>query len=330
MKTTLRKPTISDAVLLVALAAIWGASFMFIKIAVEEIPPLTIAAARITLAASLLAALSKIRGLRFPTDWATWQLFFAIGLIGNVLPFFLIAWGETSIDSGIAALLMAGVPLSTLLLAQLMTHDEKFTAAKAVGVGLGFVGIVILVGPDVLARIGGSLEDSLEGSLEGSLGGGLPNGQQIDPLLGQGAVLLGAICYATAGLMTRKTHGISPDLASAGVMICAAVQIIPASLVFDKPWALSPGPLAIASIAALGILATALASVILFHLINRTGAIFVSLNNYMVPVFGIFWGAAILGETVGWQAIVALALILIGIDLGQGRVLLRLPPYSRK
>lgn len=276
--------------LLVLLAALWSSSFAAIKIGVGTIPPLTLAAGRIAVAAAVLYALIALRGQRLPRSARLWALFFLIGVTGNALPFTLIAWGEERIDSGLAAILMAVMPPATVLLTHVFTRDERLTAPKLIGVAMGFAGVVLLIGPEVLRGLGGQA------------------GRQL-------AVAGGAVCYAVTFTIARFVPPSPPAVRSAAVMICASVQIIPLALLVDQPWALSPSPGSMAALVYLGLLPTALATIIFFQLISARGATFVALNNYMIPVLGVIWGAAFLGERISLQALGALALILIGIGV---------------
>ncbi len=276
--------------LLILLASLWSSSFAAIKIGVGTIPPLTLAAGRIAVAAAVLYALIALRGQRLPRSARLWALFFLIGVTGNALPFTLIAWGEERIDSGLAAILMAVMPPATVLLTHVFTRDERLTAIKVIGVAMGFAGVVLLIGPEALRGLGGQA------------------GRQL-------AVAGGAVCYAVAATVACFMPPSSPAVRSAAVMICASVQMIPLALFVDQPWALSPSPGSVAALVYLGLFPTALATIIFFQLISARGATFVALNNYMIPVMGVIWGAAFLGERLSLQALGALALILIGIGV---------------
>ncbi|MCH7957353.1 MAG: DMT family transporter [Proteobacteria bacterium] len=282
--------TYRHLLLLILLASLWSSSFAAIKIGVGTIPPLTLAAGRIAVAAAVLYALIAVRGQRLPRSARLWALFFLIGVTGNALPFTLIAWGEERIDSGLAAILMAVMPPATVLLTHVFTRDERLTAPKLIGVAMGFAGVVLLIGPEVLRGLGGQA------------------GRQL-------AVAGGAVCYAVTFTIARFVPPSPPAVRSAAVMICASVQIIPLALLVDQPWALSPSPASVAALVYLGLLPTALATIIFFQLISARGATFVALNNYMIPVLGVIWGAAFLGERISLQALGALALILIGIGV---------------
>jgi drug/metabolite transporter (DMT)-like permease len=277
-----------SVLILLVLAAIWGSSFMFIKIAVVSIPPLTLAAGRVALAAAVLYAFIRWRGMRLPAMGRNWTLYFAVAFFGNSLPFTLIGWGEERIDSGLAAILMAVMPLATLLLAHVFVKDEPLTRGKLIGIAVGFTGVLVLVGPEVLQGLG---SDAVR----------------------QGAVAGGALCYAVATISARLLPEAPPAVRAAAVLMWSAVQIVPAALVLDAPWLLQPSPGALASAVYLGLFPTALATIIYFHIISTRGASFIAFNNYLVPVFGVMWGAALLGERLSVQELVALALILGGI-----------------
>ena len=282
--------TYRHLLLLVFLATLWSSSFAAIKIAVGTIPPLTLAAGRIVLAAVVLYAFIALKGQRLPRSGRMWTLFFLIGILGNGLPFTLIAWGEQRIDSGLAAILMAVMPLATLLLTHAFTEDERLTAPKAIGVAIGFAGVVLLVGPEAFGGLGGTVWRQL-------------------------AVAGGAVCYAVAATIARSLPPSPPAVRSAAVMMCAAVQMIPFVVLVDAPWTLSPSLDSVAAVVYLGLLPTALATIIFFQLISARGATFVALNNYLIPALGVIWGAAVLGERISLPAVGALAVILVGIGI---------------
>jgi drug/metabolite transporter (DMT)-like permease len=281
-------------IMLFVLAAIWGSSFPLIKLAVETIPPMTLVAARLVLAAAAMLVYLWATGRRLPSDTAIWRDFAVIAVTGNILPFAFITWGEVVIDSGLAAILMAVMPLSSLILAHFFTRDERLTPAKLAGVLVGFVGIVVLVGPGVLAGLG----------LE---------------VFAQIVVAGGAICYAISNVYTRVSGVVTLPAAvtSAGVLLCAAVLSIPLSLLVDRPWDLAPNTDSILALLVLALVCTSFAYLILFRLIAATGATFVAFINYLVPVFGVIAGALLLRETIQPGALAGLALILSGIAISR-------------
>ena len=236
----------------------------------------------------LIVAAARLRRLRFPPEPGLWPKFFAIGLFGNALPFFLISWGEVTIDSGLAAILMAAMPLATLVLAHFFTSDERMNPARIAGVFLGFGGVLVLIGPDALAGLG-------------------------DEALRQTAVAGGAVCYAVATVTARRLPRMPLLLSSAGALIASVVWSLPLALLVDRPWTLAPSPDSVGAVVVLGLFPTALAILMYFALLQRTGATFIALNNYLIPSLGVIWGILFLGEALSLRAILALAIILAGI-----------------
>lgn len=277
-----------DYLLLFLLATAWGSSFTLIKVAVETIPPLSIAAGRILIGALLLLILMRARGAALPRRPRAWLKLALMGVIGIVLPFSLIGWGEARIDSGLAAILIAVVPFATILLAHVFVPDEPLSAGKLAGLGLGFLGILLLIGPAAL--------------------NGLGNG-----LLGQSAIVAAALCYAVSSIIARRPPSLAPDVAAAGMLVTAAIVAVPVALLADHPWDLRPTPAALAAVGALGLISTAGGYVLFFRIIGRAGAGFSSFNNFLVPVMGVLWGALLLGERIDPRALLALGLILSGL-----------------
>ncbi len=281
-----------EIVLLVVLASLWSSSFAFIKVAVETVPPLSVAAGRLVLGSVIFLVVLRLRGLALPRDWSIWARFLLIGLFANALPFSLIAWGEQTIDSGLAAILMAVMPLTTLLLAHFFTWDEKLNAPRIAGMLLGFTGVAILIGPAALEGLG-------------------------DQALRQTAVAGGAVCYAIATIMAKRLAPMPDTVNAACVVIAATVLLVPLSLAVDRPWTLSPPIEALGSIAYLGVFSTALAALVFFTLLRRTGATFVALNNFLIPSLGVMWGVVFLDEALSLQSLAALAIILCGIAVAR-------------
>ncbi len=282
--------------LLIALATIWSSSFTVIKVGVETLPPITLAALRIVLATGVLYGYMRTQGLSLPRSRRFWKLAFWVGLLGNGLPFTLIGWGEQTIDSGLAAILMAVMPLASVLLVHIYTTDERLTVPKVIGIVTGFLGVIVLVGPESLKGLGGDLVAQL-------------------------AVAGGAVCYAAANTVAIRMPTLHPVERSTAVLAMASLQLIPLSLWFDRPWALSPDPASLVAAVYLGLFPTALAAIIYFHLITIRGATFIALNNYMVPALGVIWGWLFLSERVSAQGAAALALILAGIAIANSRPL---------
>ena len=281
-------PSPLDFLLLAILACAWGSAFGFIKIAVETIPPFTLVALRVMLAALVLTAVARMRGHRLPSDWRTWGLMLIIGFLGSGMPFVLVSWGETRIDSALAAIVISATPLFTVLLAHIFVQSDRLNAAKLIGVALGFGGVVLLVGPDALAGVGGEV-------------------------LGQLAVIGAAFCYALANIYASRAAHLPVSVSSAASLYGAALWILPLSLVIDQPWTLAPSMESLGAALWLAFVCSALGTVVFFRLIRSTSPSFVSLNNYIIPALGVVFGAVMLNETISARAILALGLILSGI-----------------
>lgn len=278
-----------DYALLLALASLWGGSFLLIKVAVGVFPPASVSAGRLAIAAVALTAFTLASGRALPTDGRTWAKIAGVAVLGNALPFTLIAWGESRIDSGAAAIVMGINPLVTLGLAHIFTQDEKFAANKLLGLLLGLAGVVVLIGPEKLLVLA-------------------------DDTLHYLAVAGAACCYAAASMVNKRlTGGESFRAVSAGVFLVSAAIMVPASLALDRPWTLEVSGQAAMALILLGLFPTALGNILLLTIIRRQGAAFFSQINYLVPVFGLVWGVLLLGEEPPAAAFAALALILGGI-----------------
>ncbi|MBI2291733.1 MAG: EamA family transporter [Betaproteobacteria bacterium] len=291
---------IKDWALLAALVAMWGSAFLFIKLGVATVPPATLAASRLALGAATLYAVMRWRGLALPPAGSRWLSFGALAIVGNCIPFYLIGWGQQVIDSALAGILMAIMPLATLLLAHfLLAHffvaGERMTANRALGFSLGFVGIVVLMGPAALAGLGGSLL----------------------AVTAQAAVLAGALCYAANSVMARRLIETDILVASTAVLIVATIAIVPVALILDRPWTLAPSMGSAVAIVWLGVGPTALATLLYFTLIASAGPTFMSLVNYLSPMVALLAGVTLLGEHPGASAIAGLGLILLGIALSR-------------
>jgi drug/metabolite transporter (DMT)-like permease len=285
--------------ILLMLSLIWGASFLFIKVAVATIPPFSVAFGRTALAAVLLYVVMRSRGLKMPKWGSVWGTFLLMGLFNGAVPYTLITWAEIHIDSGLAAILNALMPLFTVLLAHLFTGDERLNWMKVVGIALGFLGVVALIGPAALKGLGRHV-------------------------LAQLAVMAAALCYAVAIIYGRRLKEIAPLVSATGQLFCAAFLTLPMILVFDAPWALSPSFISVAALTCLSLLGTALAYLLYYYLLPRIGSTNLSLVTYLIPITGVFWGALLLGERLHWSAFLALGLILASI----AGVNNRLPKFS--
>lgn len=288
---------VKDWLLLFALVAMWGSAFMFMKIAVATVPPATLAAGRLVIGASVLLVVVHARGLRLPSLRSAWRQYALLAAIGNAVPFYVIAWGQQGIDSALAGILIAIMPLATLVLAHYFVRGEHITRNRVIGFILGFSGIVLLMGPAALiGQTGSALQ-----------------------VVSQLAVLAGALCYAANTVVARLTVKSDVLIASAGVLLLASAMMVPLALVLDRPWSLMPSVASIASVVWLGIGATGVATLCYFALIGSAGPTFTSLVNYMSPCVALLLGVIILNEEPGPNAYAGLALILSGIALSQFR-----------
>ena len=282
------------------LAAIWGASYLFIKVGVRDFKPATLMDARLVIAfVPLFAFIGFTRGgVRSAARelGSVWREGLVLGLLSASLPFTLIAWGETHIDSGVAGVAQASVPVFTTLLAVRFLPSERATGLRLVGIGIGLIGVGVLTGIDP-----GSGWWAIAGTL---------------------AVVLSSLSYAAGGLygQTRTRTVAGPVLATATVLY-GAILLLPWGIVEWPSHA--PGWKSLASLFALALLGTAFAQLLLFHVLRLHGAAKLSLVTYLMPPFAVFYGATILGEPVRWAALGGLALILLGVAIGSGALVLR-------
>jgi drug/metabolite transporter (DMT)-like permease len=281
-----------DWVLLIALSAMWGSAFLFIKLGVASVPPTTLVAARIVLGALILLVAMRWRGLSLPPLGLAWWPYVVLAVVGNGAPFFLISWGQQTVDSALAGILMAIMPLTTLLLAHFFVAGERMTAWRSGGFVVGFCGILVLMGPSAMAGLGGNL-------------------------LAELAVLAGALCYAANSVFARRAIKTDFLVASTAVMLVGSAIMLPLSLWIDRPWTLTPSAGSVAAIVWLGIGPTALATILYFKLIASAGPTFMALVNYLSPVVALTAGVGLLGEQPGPSAYAGLGLILLGIAVSR-------------
>ena len=288
-----------DVAWLILLAAIWSSSFAAIKIAVHTMPPMTLVAVRTVIAVILLLPIMMHQKARLPRDPKSWMMGFALGVFGIALPFFLIGWGEQRVDSGLAAILMAIMPLTTMVLAHFFNEGDRLSLVKVLGLAIGFGGVIVLIGPEALKGLGGAVIFQL-------------------------AIAGGGVCYAINAVITRNLPSGMAGSSMIGravmVMICGALISVPMALIMDGPGAMF-GADQDAWLATfyIGILPTGLATLIYFHIVEARGASFFAFVNYLNPVFGVLWGALLLAEVISLQAMAALGLILAGIAVANWR-----------
>ncbi|PKR57564.1 DMT family transporter [Thalassospira lohafexi] len=288
------RPGIREYVLLLLLAGMWGSSFTFIKIGVHAYSPLVVAGGRLTFAALVLWGFAWVRKSELPKGKKAWVSTFFIALIGNAIPFFLISYGETQVDAGLAAILMSTVPLTAVVLAHFFTADEKLTLGKVVGIILGTIGVVVLVGPETLSGLGGEF-------------------------LFQLAILIAAVGYAVSSLITRNLRD-QPRIGSTAVILTfASLMLMPFTLILDQPWTMTWDVEGALSIMYLGVFPTGIAMFLILQLVAAAGTSFLVFNNYLVPAVGVLISFLVLGEVPQPTAILAMVIILAGIAASQVR-----------
>ena len=281
--------------LLVLLSAVWGGSFFFAAVALREVGPLTVTISRVLIAAILLHGFILLSGMRMPADARTWAAFFGMGLLNNAIPFSLIFWGQTHIASGLASILNATTPLFTVILAHFLTSNEKLSGGRGLGVLIGFAGVVVMIGADLL--------------------GGLS-----ENLLAQLAVLGAAVAYASATVYGRRFRQMPPIYTAAGQVTASAILMLPVTLLVEQPWTLPmPGWKTFAALAGLGSVCTAFAYGLYFRILRTAGSTNISLVTFLVPVSALLLGMLILGERLEPKHFLGMALIGIGLAAIDGR-----------
>jgi len=290
---------------LALLGGMFGAAFMFTKLALEGVGPFTVAATRLTVGAMLLLTISRARGgglpaLRGPRAGTIWLCALSIGIFTNALPFFLLSWSQQFIASGFAGVCMAVVPLMILPLAHLLVPGEQMNLRRLIGFGIGTVGVVLLIGPAAFAATGAEFE-----------------------MVARIACIGAALCYAIGAIVTR----LCPDVDM--LSLAAAALSIGSALIL--PWALYieglPQDVPLRSLLALlylGLFPTGFAQLLLVQLIRSAGPVFMSLLNYQVPIWSLFLGIVFLGEDLPGGIFWALATILTGLAISQAGALRRL------
>ncbi len=271
---------------------LWGSSYTAVEWALRLWPPAQVVGLRVLTGALVLLLAVFLGRHRLPADLRRWLWFGFIAVIGNCLPFFLISWGQQRVESGLAGILAATTPLVVLILAHFTLADERLQKRQMLAFVIGFIGILVLMGPDSLAAVSGS-------------------GAR---LWSQLAILGAAVCYAVATVAARFMPASHPVVTSCGVILIASGIMSPFSL--DAVSLLPGAPIAVVlAVAFLGFMGTGLASIIYFYLIMETGARFTSLLNYLVPIWAVVLGGLLLNERLPLNSWLAMGLILCGLML---------------
>lgn len=286
--TTEKPNLVQELALLLALSTLWGASYSFIKVGVESIPPVTLIAARTFIAALILIAIMRWRGLRLPRDATTWRRFLFQAFLNSVIPFTLIAWAQQTTDAALATILNSTSPIFTFLLTALVTHHEAVTERKLFGVGAGIAGICLIVGVQALGGLG-------------------------QELWAQIAIVAATICYAGAAIFGKSFKGLDPIMPAAGSMICGAAVLFPISLMAEQPWNLAPSLQSILALLGLSVFSTALAFVIYFRLVQTLGSVGTTAQAYLRVPIGVAISVVFLGESLASTAWIGLTCVIVGV-----------------
>lgn len=280
----------TELVLLALLALLWGSSYLFIRVALDTIPPVTLIAIRVSVASAFLMAVVMLRGERLPRDRRTWGMLLVQSFLNSIGAWTVLAWGQQFVDSGLASVLNSTSPIFIFFITYFLTRHESVNPRKLAGACVGLVGVVLIVGPDVL--------------------GGL--GQQV---AAQGAIILGALLYAGAAIYGKRFPHLSPTVTAAGTMIWATVCLVPLSLALESPWTLQPSAVSLAAALALSIACTGIALLIYFRLVRTLGSMGVASQAYLRAGIGVLLGVMVLGETFTSLIGAGLAAAIIGVAL---------------
>ncbi|MBR0692589.1 DMT family transporter [Bradyrhizobium lablabi] len=289
MDSTSRHPnTALDLALLLALATLWGGSYILIKLGVATIPPVTLIAARTAIAGLLLLAIMRARGVRMPTDQMTWRRFTFQACLNSVIPWTLIAWGERMVDAGLTTILNSASPIFTFLFTAVITHHEAATPRKLFGVVAGMAGICLIVGVDAFRDVGTGIVAEI-------------------------AIVAATICYACAAIFGRGFKELDPMAPAAGSLIAGAAILIPVSLALERPWTMSASTNSLLALVTLAVVSTALAFVIYFRLIQTLGSVGTTAQAYLRVPIGVALSVLLLGERLSPTAWIGLACVVIGV-----------------
>lgn len=294
------KSDAAEYALLVLLATLWAASYTFIKIGVETIPPFTLISGRTLIAGAFLLVLLRLRGVTLPSDPPMIGKLLVQAVINTVLPFTFIAWAETAIDAGLAVVLNATTPLFAFVLGGLILKREAVTARKSLGLVLGIIAVTIIVGPSALLQLGGDV-------------------------LPQLVVVAASVCFACGAIYGKNFSELDPMVPAAGSMLFGGFLLIPVALIVDRPWTLAPSQESLIALLCLSVFSTAFAFSIFFRLVRTLGSIAVTAQAFLRAPIGVMIGAALLGERLGWNVWTGLACVLISVTLISLKTRLRGP-----
>ena len=277
-----------ELLLLGVLSLLWGSSFAMIRVGIETIPPITLIGLRCGIAAVVLYAVLRLRGLRMPVDGASWRAFLLQAMLATVTPFVLIAWGTQEVSSSLAIILASTSPIFAFFIGFLFRREERPGWLKGLGTLLGIVGVVAIVGHQGLG--GGSWPHMLALVASGGL-------------------------FAWSGYTGRSFKDMDPMLPALGAQLCGLMFLVPAALLLERPWAMQPSINSLVALLALALLATALASVIWFRLLRTLGVMATTAQAYLRLPIGAAIGVVFLGESFPMVAVLGLVLVMAGVAM---------------
>jgi drug/metabolite transporter (DMT)-like permease len=277
-----------ELAMLLLLATLWGASYSFIKLGVATIPPITLIALRTLIAGVLLLMIMRWRGVKMPTDAATWRRFAFQACLNSVIPWTLIAWGERTVDAGLATILNSAAPIFTFLFTALITRHEQASARKLFGVIAGMAGICLIIGVKAFDRVG-------------------------EGLVAEIAIVAATVCYACGAIFSRGFAGLDPMAPAAGSLLCGTAVLIPLGLLVDQPWTSAPSASSMYALLGLAMFSTAAAFVIYFRLIQTLGSVGTTAQAYLRVPIGVALSVIFLGERLSSTAWIGLACVVLGV-----------------
>ncbi len=270
------------------LAGLWGSSYVALKVAVAELPPLTVIAVRVSIAAVVLLAILYARGDRLPKDAPTWRALLVQSVFNASAPWPLLAWSAQRIDASLAGVLNSTSPIWVFFITALITRHERMTWLRFLGASGGMAGVVMVIGLSPASATGADTA-------------------------GQLAALAGAILYACAAVWGTRYSGVSVTAVAAGTMLCSAACLIPLSLAFEQPWALRPSQQTLIAVLYLGLATTAVASLLYFRLIKTLGSLGVASQAYLRAGWSVLLGVLLLGEPFTAPVAIGLAAIVLAV-----------------
>ena len=275
--------------LLGLLAGLWGSSYLFAKVALATIPPLTLVALRVTIAAVLLLLLVlRAQGVRMPRDAKSWRLLLIQASLNSIAPWTVLAWGQQYVDSGLAGVLNSTSPIFVFFITLIFIRHERVSGWQLAGAALGLLGVVLTVGVDALRGLGRETAAQL-------------------------AVLLGALLYAGAAIHGKRLSHLPPAVTAAGTMLLATLCLVPASLFLERPWTLKPSSDSLLAALVLAVFCTAGALLLYFRLVRTLGPMGVASQSYLRAGVSVVLGIVVLGERITPAIGLGLVAIVLGV-----------------